>query len=786
MRNKEIPVVLKSRGKQKNNRCLSTGISMLFCGFILAGGVGIFAELPSLAESSWMVVVSGLVTCGLLFASRKNESTKMLVPALLLSAVLGLLFLRTSSIVRGILSLSNDIIERWNREYFTYKTLFSVSQITREDLGTTAIVVGILMGLFIGYAVWYQWIFVLSTVILFWFLFGFLLHFNNGMVPEILLFVGWMGIWIGSFSGIENRWRYCLMLAVGLFLLGAVGIIALKDYKEIEMVSSVWEEAKETVHKLRYGEDSLPEGNLKDAHRLLEKGDEENTLELSFQEIEEMYLRGFVGSTYDGERWKQLSCESYQGSRTGMLEWLEEHAFSPALQYASCGNLAQIYEKEEEKLMAGMETESFSVVNNGADRKYVYVPNTVEKVTGTRYRENQDWQFKAKGLSGAGSYEFQALAGGRPTEILTEPLWSSESAELVSYQECEAVYRAFVYDNYLEISEEQKEEINRLFFSGESFKKEWKEKEETAGIYSATSRIRVILDILAEYTESPEKMPEEEDFVNWFLKKSKKGNAIHFSTAAVLAYRTLGIPARYAEGYYVSEEQAGKVMKEGAKQLQLTEENGHAWVEIYVDGIGWCPVEVTPGFYHEIYSQEKIIDVPEEEVERITKKQQVDVDETFHVDNKKEEQKKSVVIPWSRTGILLLLLFLGIGLLFLLELQRFFRKTWRIISLKKKDGIEEVRYHYDRICLLFLLAGIQEDFRYPYKMMEAVTECFPDVKKEEYERMVKVSQQVIFGQEEFGSNERRILSGFYRKICRELYDRSSLWKKIYFRYGKCI
>lgn len=83
--------------------------------------------------------------------------------------------------------------------------------------------------------------------------------------------------------------------------------------------------------------------------------------------------------------------------------------------------------------------------------------------------------------------------------------------------------------------------------------------------------------------------PAEEDFALYFLNYSRRGYCVHFATAATAMYRALGIPARYASGYRVNVPEAGVV-------TDVIDQDTHAWTEVYISGIGWIPVETTPGF----------------------------------------------------------------------------------------------------------------------------------------------------------------------------------------------
>jgi hypothetical protein len=100
-----------------------------------------------------------------------------------------------------------------------------------------------------------------------------------------------------------------------------------------------------------------------------------------------------------------------------------------------------------------------------------------------------------------------------------------------------------------------------------------------------------------KYTLSPGAVPRNTDFVDYFLKENKNGYCTYFATAATLMLRSYGIPARYAEGYMLTTDELEDAMvQEGSEQVVATiyEKDAHAWVEVFLDGIGWINVDATP------------------------------------------------------------------------------------------------------------------------------------------------------------------------------------------------
>ena len=107
-------------------------------------------------------------------------------------------------------------------------------------------------------------------------------------------------------------------------------------------------------------------------------------------------------------------------------------------------------------------------------------------------------------------------------------------------------------------------------------------------VIAAASRTARLLDTLAVYDPDTPAMPDDyTDFVASFLE-SGRGYCIHFATAGTLLLRMQGIPARYVTGY---------VARLGANgRGEAMDSDAHAWVEVYIDGYGWYPVEMTPGY----------------------------------------------------------------------------------------------------------------------------------------------------------------------------------------------
>ena len=174
----------------------------------------------------------------------------------------------------------------------------------------------------------------------------------------------------------------------------------------------------------------------------------------------------------------------------------------------------------------------------------------------------------------------------------------------VAYSKRAEEQREYARSNYLDMSDDMRRVINSLIgnrFSGT-----------TDGKDDYVEFVTNYLQDNYTYNLNPGKVPDGEDFITYFLTNSEEGYCTYFASAAVMMFRYAGIPARYVEGYVVSEAdieesehtQIGINRYDGngniktryyeSCEVDVKDTAAHAWAEIFVDGYGWLVVETTP------------------------------------------------------------------------------------------------------------------------------------------------------------------------------------------------
>ena len=82
--------------------------------------------------------------------------------------------------------------------------------------------------------------------------------------------------------------------------------------------------------------------------------------------------------------------------------------------------------------------------------------------------------------------------------------------------------------------------------------------------------------------------PGSGDPISNFILQRKSAHCEYFASAAVVLLRALGVPTRYASGYFAHE-------PDGKGWTLVRQRDAHAWAESWVQGVGWVTVDATPG-----------------------------------------------------------------------------------------------------------------------------------------------------------------------------------------------
>lgn len=153
-------------------------------------------------------------------------------------------------------------------------------------------------------------------------------------------------------------------------------------------------------------------------------------------------------------------------------------------------------------------------------------------------------------------------------------------------------YRQWVYENYLDVPEEllTEEAMEIIRLGAAQAETTHSHVDQRAAILAQAKSVTDYLASFTSYDLFASSAPLGEDMISYFLTQSHRGYCTHYATAATLILRQAGLPARFTAGYSV--DLAGK---EGP--VDVPDQNAHAWVEVYVNGFGWQPVDVTPPSY---------------------------------------------------------------------------------------------------------------------------------------------------------------------------------------------
>jgi transglutaminase-like putative cysteine protease len=564
-----------------------------------------------------------------------------------------------------------------------------------------------------------------------------------------------------------------------------------------------------------------------------------------------VYLKGYVGSVYTGDKWEKLSEEDELSYNKLVKSWKDSNF--------NVGNQSSYFLSLINKLNKNIYEDfkfsqsTMTVTNVRSNRKYSYAPyNTIfndktmdilDPLYVSPYSNNDTEDFVyytnyADIFNFIEGDEFaKCLSYYKAYTRKTKVEENNTLNQLIEYRDNELKYRNFVYSTYTKISDKVPASLVRDF--GNYKYNKYGNNVEGGTLKDYLEKVANYLEENTSYSLKPGPLPEGKDYIEYFLYDNKVGYCAHYASAATVMLRIMGIPARYVEGYIVKESNihAGEIFGSDNVQIRGEEEdtnvpikevnipdaNAHAWVEVYVDGFGWVPVEFTSGYNSTnngvldpaVVNQLQPTNIPNtpsninptatlaptktpdanEAVENKTD----DMDSTTNKGNNIGESsnsgedleysnsanKKLNFIYLMKVLIIILRVIIIIVLFIVIVGIRWIYITNNNRKLKNNNKDKVVLLRYKELLRMLSYYGVEIDNELPYQLAaKEVEEKCSLLNKGELEKFMTICLKAKFSQDKISNEEADTIELYYKECIDSLYNNRSFVEKIYIKYFK--
>lgn len=610
---------------------------------------------------------------------------------------------------------------------------------------------------------------------------------------------------VGRFRGSMRRNRVCapysrqltapvsfvLCLVMTVCLLDSQAALSLTDYQRPQMFETLrtnyqdfdWLSFLNPAKADRIGEGNLwAAGNLKYDYQtdlLIEMPYTQSTL----------YFKGYTGSVYTGTNWEQIPDSAYETFplfRKGGQNDINAYELLNAY-YGQYG---------------GTEIAPIQITSVRAGTKYAFVPYFSMESKETLLEYDRYAPLLATGNTYSVYYGYSLDESSADLAQLSRPPVFERHPYYWDYQQ-------FVSEVYTQFPADM----------GWLYDLTWQICSGSTSVEEMIGRLKRYFWDNTSYSTSPGRVPSNMDFTEYFLLENKKGYCVHYATAGALMLQSLGVPARYVEGYLVGPDEfsdapatdktvfASRLTEEGFwitdstgvetyYTLDIDDSKRHAWVEVYDAQQGWIPVEFTPG-----YSASAPVREPEDS--SASEEPSVPSSSRSPVSSAPSSSSSSSLSPGdsfsgpSKGGtvgpggpmavmlvILAVVLTLMLLLLVILARQAIVQKR-RQNSFHTQDENQNVLALYRYLCKLLSFAGCKTASIVCYEPA-LLQSRFSFLSQEECDRCMELVLKARFSGQPVKKEERKEVSRLVFAIRKQLYEEKNWLWRLWMQYVRCL
>lgn len=337
---------------------------------------------------------------------------------------------------------------------------------------------------------------------------------------------------------------------------------------------------------------------------------------VSSQDPMRIKLTTFSTYNYNNDSWsveyldknfKQTFESDTESMRNGLLEFPETGSLAKAILHTAEIN----HDFAEKYNLTGLSQEQitvpekrwFSVISNAGGSQFAPVPQSVQDFFSTSYREEMalihSGIIYANGeTNNRFSYDERFIFRYTPDIFFIDSQNKSAVDRLSADDYCGMLSdAASVQENeYSEVLADELENYRSyselLLDYGDNQKIYDLAQEITAGYNSDYDKARAIESYFSDnnYIYDLEYRKNSGDNAEDFICTAKRGVCYEYATAMVLLARAAGIPARYCEGYNMSQLYNNSYTN---TNFIVTSNDAHGFPELYIRGFGWQSFEPT-------------------------------------------------------------------------------------------------------------------------------------------------------------------------------------------------